>query len=45
MNRRNPRYVLRNYIAQNAIAEAEKGNYLEVSSICDRSVPVAELRL
>lgn len=33
MNSTNPRFVLRNYIAQNAIAEAEKGNYSEVERV------------
>ena len=31
MNANNPKYILRNYIAQNAIEEAERGNFLEVS--------------
>ena len=33
MNANNPKYILRNYIAQNAIEEAEKGNFLEVSGL------------
>ncbi|XP_005102618.1 protein adenylyltransferase SelO, mitochondrial [Aplysia californica] len=33
MNSTNPRFILRNYIAQNAIAEAEKGNYSEVQRV------------
>ena len=31
MNSTNPRVVLRNYIAQNAIQAAEKGDFSEVS--------------
>jgi len=31
MNSTNPRVVLRNYIAQNAIEPAEKGDFSEVS--------------
>ncbi|XP_071941976.1 protein adenylyltransferase SelO, mitochondrial-like [Antedon mediterranea] len=33
MNRNNPKYILRNYIAQNAIDEAEKGNFSEVRRV------------
>nr|CAB3265958.1 selenoprotein O [Phallusia mammillata] len=36
MNLANPKYILRNYIAQNAIEEAEKGNYLEVQNVLRR---------
>ena len=32
MNANNPRFILRNYIAQNAIEAAEKGDFTEVSS-------------
>lgn len=31
MCRVNPRYVLRNWMAQNAITKADKGDYSEVS--------------
>lgn len=33
MNSNNPRFILRNYIAQNAIAAAEKGDYSEVQRV------------
>lgn len=33
MNSSNPRFILRNYIAQNAIAAAEKGDYSEVQNV------------
>ncbi|BFZ06262.1 hypothetical protein BsWGS_09301 [Bradybaena similaris] len=33
MNSVNPRFILRNYIAQNAIAAAEKGDYSEVERV------------
>jgi len=33
MNNTNPRFILRNYIAQHAIEEAEKGNYSEVQRV------------
>ncbi|MCH2546606.1 MAG: YdiU family protein [Alphaproteobacteria bacterium] len=29
----NPKYILRNYLAENAIAEAESGNYAEVQTL------------
>lgn len=31
MNSNNPKYILRNYIAQNAIEAAENGDFLEVN--------------
>ncbi len=33
MNDNNPKFVLRNYIAQNAISAAEKGDYTEVRDL------------
>lgn len=33
MNQNNPKFVLRNYLAQNAIAKAEKGDYSEVQNL------------
>ncbi|GFO46223.1 selenoprotein o [Plakobranchus ocellatus] len=36
MNSVNPRFILRNYIAQNAIAAAEKGDYSEVQNVLTR---------
>ncbi|XP_060580339.1 protein adenylyltransferase SelO, mitochondrial-like [Ruditapes philippinarum] len=33
MNETNPRFILRNYIAQNAIKAAEKGDYSEVQNV------------
>ncbi len=33
MNRVNPRYILRNYLAQHAIAQAEQGDYAEVDRL------------
>jgi len=33
MNANNPKYILRNYIAQNAIDKAEKGDFSEVSRV------------
>lgn len=33
MNSNNPKFILRNYIAQNAIALAEKGDYSEVNNL------------
>jgi len=33
MNKNNPKFVLRNYIAQNAIEDAEKGNFDEVKNL------------
>eukprot|EP01111_Echinosteliopsis_oligospora_P015097 TRINITY_DN5854_c0_g2_i2.p1 TRINITY_DN5854_c0_g2~~TRINITY_DN5854_c0_g2_i2.p1 ORF type:complete len:721 (+),score=199.81 TRINITY_DN5854_c0_g2_i2:102-2165(+) len=33
MNSTNPKFVLRNYLAQNAIAKAEEGDYSEVESL------------
>ncbi|XP_033102203.1 protein adenylyltransferase SelO, mitochondrial-like [Anneissia japonica] len=33
MNKNNPKYILRNYIAQNAITEAENGNFNEVRRV------------
>lgn len=33
MNRRNPKYVLRNYMAQMAIDEADKGNYKLINEL------------
>ncbi|RLJ17063.1 YdiU family protein [bacterium endosymbiont of Escarpia laminata] len=33
MNRVNPKYILRNYLAQQAIKEAEKGDYSEVERL------------
>jgi len=33
MNSSNPKYILRNYIAQKAIEEAEKGDYSEVRKV------------
>ncbi len=33
MNRVNPRYILRNYLAQRAIAQAEQGDYAEVDRL------------
>ena len=32
MKSNNPKYILRNYIAQHAIDEAENGNFQEVST-------------
>lgn len=34
MNSNNPKYILRNYIAQNAIEAAEKGDFSEVCYDC-----------
>lgn len=34
MNSNNPRVVLRNYIAQNAIQAAEQGDFSEVRRLC-----------
>ncbi|CAK8688083.1 unnamed protein product [Clavelina lepadiformis] len=36
MNLNNPKYILRNYIAQNAIEESERGNHLEVQNVLRR---------
>lgn len=36
MNSTNPKYVLRNYIAQNAIAKAEEGDFTEVDALFKR---------
>jgi len=33
MNKNNPKFILRNYLAENAIADAEKGNYEEVNRL------------
>ncbi len=33
MNSNNPKFILRNYMAQQAIASAEKGDYSEVQSL------------
>jgi len=34
MNSNNPKYILRNYIAQNAIEAAENGDFSEVRCYC-----------
>lgn len=34
MNSNNPKYILRNYIAQNAIEAAENGDFSEVCYYC-----------
>eukprot|EP00479_Gromia_sphaerica_P000508 TRINITY_DN1060_c0_g1_i1.p2 TRINITY_DN1060_c0_g1~~TRINITY_DN1060_c0_g1_i1.p2 ORF type:complete len:53 (+),score=13.74 TRINITY_DN1060_c0_g1_i1:86-244(+) len=33
MDQTNPKYILRNYIAENAIRAAEKGDYSEVKRV------------
>ncbi|XP_035214379.1 protein adenylyltransferase SelO, mitochondrial-like [Stegodyphus dumicola] len=35
MKNNNPRFILRNYIAQNAIEKAESGDYSEVRKLCE----------
>ncbi|XP_065838559.1 protein adenylyltransferase SelO, mitochondrial-like [Oscarella lobularis] len=36
MNSHNPRFILRNYIAQNAIKKAEEGDFSEVKKVLER---------
>jgi uncharacterized protein YdiU (UPF0061 family) len=33
MNRANPQYILRNHLAQHAIAQASEGNFAEVRAL------------
>ena len=35
MNQNNPKFILRNYLAQKAIEEAEKGNYVELKKLIE----------
>ena len=35
MKSHNPKYILRNYLAQNAISQAEQGDYSEVNTLLD----------
>ena len=35
MNKSNPKYILRNYLAQKAIEEAEKGNFAELEKLLE----------
>jgi len=35
MNHNNPKYILRNYLAQKAIEKAEKGDFFEVTRLFD----------
>ncbi len=45
MNQNNPKFILRNYLAQKAIEEAEKGNYVELKKLIEiLKKPFAENR-
>ena len=35
MNQNNPKFILRNYLAQKVIEEAEKGNYVELKKLIE----------